>query len=293
MAPSNGRLVDKLPPPPKPTQMKSICPGAPRSGSSSLALALKMLGFKPFAGMAHNFFVDDRFAIWTEAIQCKSSSSKGKPYTAKDYDKFLYPYDSISGWQAAVLAEELISAYPDANVILTIRDPDEWVESYFGAIVDNHMMWRRWRWMLPLVGGKIRAFLLLSEAAFPAFSNGDPLNKAQMREFYVQHNARVRELVPSERLLEYHPRDGWGPLCEFVGAEVPKDTPFPRPAEREQMLATMDRIWWMAAMQAAKNVAIGVGGAAIVVGCAVSYWQSGSFVPGALLQLPKSVRWSA
>jgi len=29
-------------------------------------------------------------------------------------------------------------------------------------------------------------------------------------------------------LLNFHPRDGWAPLCEFLGKETPKDEPFPR-----------------------------------------------------------------
>ena len=41
---------------------------------------------------------------------------------------------------------------------------------------------------------------------------------------YQEHNALIRELVPKERLLEYHVSQGWGPLCEFLGKEVP-----PRP----------------------------------------------------------------
>lgn len=39
---------------------------------------------------------------------------------------------------------------------------------------------------------------------------------------YEEHNARVRALVPKERLLEFHPRDGWGPLCGFLGKDVPE-----------------------------------------------------------------------
>ena len=36
----------------------------------------------------------------------------------------------------------------------------------------------------------------------------------------------IRGLVPPERLLEWSATDGWEPLCEFLGKDVPK-TPFP------------------------------------------------------------------
>ena len=38
---------------------------------------------------------------------------------------------------------------------------------------------------------------------------------------FVLHYNKVLEMIPSERLLEYKFSDGWGPLCEFVGKDVP------------------------------------------------------------------------
>lgn len=46
---------------------------------------------------------------------------------------------------------------------------------------------------------------------------------ANGRRAYEAHNARVRALVPSGKLLEYHVREGWGPLCAFLGLDVPED----------------------------------------------------------------------
>lgn len=47
---------------------------------------------------------------------------------------------------------------------------------------------------------------------------------------YEEHNARVRALVPREGLLEFQPKDGWGPLCAFLGKGVPEEG-FPRVSE--------------------------------------------------------------
>ena len=46
-------------------------------------------------------------------------------------------------------------------------------------------------------------------------------------ETFEKHNQRVRDLVPADRLLEMEVKDGWEPLCEFLGVPVP-DEPFPR-----------------------------------------------------------------
>lgn len=43
---------------------------------------------------------------------------------------------------------------------------------------------------------------------------------------YADHVAEVRTTVPAERLLEFDPAQGWEPLCDFLGVEVP-ETPFP------------------------------------------------------------------
>lgn len=38
---------------------------------------------------------------------------------------------------------------------------------------------------------------------------------------YKRHNAEVRERIPGERLLVYEVAQGWGPLCAFLGVDVP------------------------------------------------------------------------
>ena len=37
--------------------------------------------------------------------------------------------------------------------------------------------------------------------------------------------------IPADRLLVYQVKDGWGPLCDFLGVPVP-DEPFPRTNDR-------------------------------------------------------------
>jgi hypothetical protein len=44
---------------------------------------------------------------------------------------------------------------------------------------------------------------------------------AQGREFFRAHNNQVRRASSGRKFLEYCPGDGWGPLCEFLGVEVP------------------------------------------------------------------------
>ena len=57
----------------------------------------------------------------------------------------------------------------------------------------------------------------------------------------------VKRTVPPDQLLVFNVKEGWEPLCNFVGVLVP-DTPFPRLNDTAQFTARMDmlsRITWM------------------------------------------------
>lgn len=47
------------------------------------------------------------------------------------------------------------------------------------------------------------------------------------RRIFHQHYNEIRSIVPPENLLEYHISQGWQPLCEFLGDEIPYGVPFP------------------------------------------------------------------
>ena len=55
-----------------------------------------------------------------------------------------------------------------------------------------------------------------------------------MTDWYVKRNQEVIDSLPPERLLHFHPKDGWGPLCAFLGVAVPA-MPFPRVNSRDEL----------------------------------------------------------
>ena len=55
-------------------------------------------------------------------------------------------------------------------------------------------------------------------------------------EVFERHNREVVERVPAERLLRYEVKEGWEPLCRFLGVEVPKDQPFPHLNDTQSFL---------------------------------------------------------
>ena len=249
--------------------MEVLCLSAPRSGSTSAGEALKILGYHPFAGMAHNYFKDNRFTIWDEAINA-SYNGKGPRFTNDDFEKFLGPYDSVSGWSPAILAEDLINAYPDAKVILTTRDPEKWLESWNSTIVSTQRWWWKWNWILPICGGLIRDFRRNTSISFDAWSYGDPFDRDQQRRIYLDHNAKIRALVPKDRLLEMDAHGSWEPLCKFLGKGVPNE-PYPHGARRDGFHVVMAMIWRQALLRALRRMVIGGGLGVMVVVLVLRY----------------------
>lgn len=47
------------------------------------------------------------------------------------------------------------------------------------------------------------------------------------RNYFENWRKSVKEVVPKDRLLEFDPKQGWAPLCEFLDVPIP-DIPFPK-----------------------------------------------------------------
>ena len=143
------------------------------------------------------------------------------PTTASDFDKVLWRYDALTDTPCVLFSEELLVAYPDAKMILTERDVDSWVESmqrsYYRVLNSRGM-----RVMRVLDGEFLGKYYEMGMGSLRAWTGGDFNDIEKLKKGYTQHYARMRAVVPKERLLQWHPRDGWEPLCKFLGKEVPE-----------------------------------------------------------------------
>ena len=52
-------------------------------------------------------------------------------------------------------------------------------------------------------------------------------DRAHCQAVFAQHNLEVQETIAPERLLVFEVKQGWEPLCAFLGVPVPDDEPFP------------------------------------------------------------------
>lgn len=109
-------------------------------------------------------------------------------------------------------------------MVLTVRDPDSWFESVSQTIFSEEMQG-------PLVGTP--AGDMMQGVVFAPFG-GRENDRAFMTEWFERRNQEVVDTLPSERLLVYSPKQGWEPLCSFLGVPVP-DGPFPRVNSRDEL----------------------------------------------------------
>ena len=188
--------------------------GLGRTGTLSLKLALEQLGLGPCYHMMEVFRLPGASQYWTRAAEGE----------AMDWDEVFTGFNSTVDWPACDFYRELMARYPDAKVILSVRDPQAWYESTQATIFRSHDgMPPEWLEMFEK---------LIVRNKF----NGDLHTRDHVIGVYERHNDEVRRTVPAEKLLEYTPGDGWEPLCAFLGAPVP-DTPYPKTNSTEEFQA--------------------------------------------------------
>lgn len=210
--------------------MKVIAPGLPRTGSTSIAEALTILGFK---NVHHCSKAINRQADWQVLNRAADATFSclptytGVPFTRENWDE-LYGDCEATTDAASMFGPELIAAYPEAKVILVERDYDKWHSSIFDSLMP--VVWGRVTtfsvcYIEPLLGSVMgQATRKLILGLFSARTPDEA--RANARETYLNHGRRIRELVPPENLLVYRLGDGWEPICEFLGKDVP-DQEFP------------------------------------------------------------------
>jgi hypothetical protein len=135
-----------------------------------------------------------------------------------DWEELLNGYVATVDWPAAMFWRELSEAYPDALVLLSVRDSAEtWFQSADATILPVARLGLAPDW------SEGRDFLALLERFAGTAQWNDP---ATLMAAYKRHNAGVRQHVPAGRLLEWRAEEGWEPICNALGLPVP-DRPFP------------------------------------------------------------------
>lgn len=179
--------------------------GFGRTGTMSLKLALEQLGFGPCYHMVEVFKNPKAPGYWEAAADREPV----------DWDEVFAGYGATVDWPNATFYRELAEAYPQAKLVLTVRDPQAWFASTQATIFKHDFN------LQPGDFGR------MTSKVIGRLFDQRMHDEAHCIEVYNRHNETVQRVIPAERLLVYDVSEGWAPLCNFLGAPVP-DTPMPK-----------------------------------------------------------------
>lgn len=158
-------------------------------------------------------------------------------------------FKATADFPSAPFWREQLAKYPNAKVVLTIRDPDSWYNSCTQTIF-------RMTPNSPHMPLGIRVSLWCGLPAFSACEMlrktvgapiGDDWSPEAVKRRFEEHNAAVIRECPKDRLLVFRATDGWEPLCKFLGLPVP-DVPYPQvndTAAIQSHLRPLEALGWI------------------------------------------------
>lgn len=120
---------------------------------------------------------------------------------------------------AACMVDELVRAYPEAKFILTHRPVEKWLAS-MNATIFPVMNWPSWQLLRRFDPVFVEPWCRYKQTMLKGWGRDD-FGDANMRRTFAEHGEEVRRVVPAERLLVFDVKEGWGPLCGFLGVERP------------------------------------------------------------------------
>lgn len=233
-------------------ELKIIGAGWGRTGTMSLKAALEILTKERTHHMVRVFEEGAAHQqLWYKL-------DKGEPV---DLDKLMAGYGSSVDFPSSVVYAELAEHWPNAKVVLSVRDPVSWYKSametiYFpeALLFDSPLCWffRRvnavllpgmstmFQWMHSFIW--VRVFFKDGKVHSLRGDAGVELVKQRTREWEDE----VKRAIPADRLLVYRVSEGWEPLCKFLNLPVPA-VPFPNvndTAEFKKRIVPVKIIWY-------------------------------------------------
>ena len=179
--------------------------GLPRTGTSSLVAAMKILGFGPSFHFSELFYNPGYAPILNRLLQAFRMTdsrfvpkSKEESDAMKDQLKDLFRgYKSTLDAPACLFVPELMELYPHAKVLLSVRDSDE---AWYKSVQDTISVVLKWWYVLLTSPMGIKPILELGKQCFNVI---DQYSQGKSRkENHNLHNRWIREIVPKENLLE-------------------------------------------------------------------------------------------
>ena len=181
-----------------------------RTATMSLKQGLEILGFEKCYHMSEVVVHPEHVKLWLDA------------WRGKDIWTTLFAgYQAAVDWPAAAFWPQLMHVYPEAKIVLSIRDADKWFESARNTIfqsMDSNLLAKD-----EVLRTRIE---MLKEIIVDGTFNGDLSNKDKCIKIYKENIERCRSEVPLDRLIEFDTFLGWEQLCKELDCKIP-EKPYP------------------------------------------------------------------
>lgn len=197
--------------------MKIIGAGFGRTGTMSLKAALEQLGAAPCFHMIDLVRDPAPLPYWQAAASGEQV----------DWRAALDGWEASVDWPGCTYWEEMAEVWPDAPILLTVRDPEAWYRSTLNSI---HAAKEA------AAAGELEGntenppppevMAMISDLIWNGTFHGRFLEKEYALEVFDRHIADVKAKAPADRLVVYEIGQGWEPLADALGVPVP-DAPFP------------------------------------------------------------------
>ena len=203
--------------------MKVFGAGFGRTGTMSLKFALEKLRIGPCYHMREVVSRPSHIKLWYDI-------SRGEH---PNWNRLFSGFNSAVDFPVCLFYKQLINKFPDAKFILTLRDFDTWYKSTANTIYKVPNILPDW---FERVVYPIRMFIVMQvNLIWVGLFKNNFSDRESTKLIYYEHIECVKKIIPTEKLLIYNVKEGWGPLCEFLDVEVP-GIPFPKVNDTAEML---------------------------------------------------------
>lgn len=204
--------------------------GMSRTGTSSFTAALEILLQGPVYHGGGALFTREESHIkrWVSILQHTPIKSPADAQIVKDgLKEQLRGYVACTDSPPIQFVGELVELFPNAKVICTVRDADDWWRSMEPVVKNSKLGFLGFMfWPLPTLRWWTTYVKTAEDGRYGElyFKDG---NSTVTRATYDYHMDYLRKVVPPGNLHMFEVDKGWEPLCKILGKDVP-DQPFPR-----------------------------------------------------------------
>ncbi|ORE09948.1 hypothetical protein BCV72DRAFT_42489 [Rhizopus microsporus var. microsporus] len=194
--------------------LEIIGAGFGRTGTMSLRDALNYLGYR-----THHM---ENILLDPEQVPEIFESAYKYPNQPVNWERAYHGYNAAVDWPTAAFFDKLYAVYPDAKVILTIRDPEVWFASISKTIhewpgVDE-------TWPQQILRARKMARVVVRDGELGGANLQE--RKEKLIQKFLNHIEHIKKTVKPENLLIMQLGEGWEKLCDFLSVPVPP-IPFP------------------------------------------------------------------